>query len=98
MAKGFNVAKIETTTATTTSLITSQGGGTLKGMFVSTVASAPQVTIYDNTSASGKKLVASFVATVGFHDFGGMTFKDGLFVSIDGTLPSADISLLWSQT
>ena len=61
------------------------GGGVLKGFFVSSHTNG-SITIYDNTAASGKVILAAFaIPSIGFFDLGTIGFGTGLHVVIANT-------------
>lgn len=62
------------------------GGGVLKGFFVSSFSESPTIIFYDNTDASGNIIVGTFTITAtGFFDCGTIGFGTGLHAVISGT-------------
>jgi hypothetical protein len=70
-----------------TSLVKNQPGK-LKGIFVSTVTSAPTITIYDaQTADTNVKIIDTFTmtATTNLNFYDGINCENGLYVVISGT-------------
>ncbi len=66
-----------------------RSGGKLKGFLCTAAASTPAVTIYDNTAASGTKIVDALTPVAGtMYSFpaDGIYFNNGLYVDITNTV------------
>lgn len=88
------MANVEAYSATniTASQIIKSGNGILGGIFCSTASASPTVTIYDNTAASGTKIIDTFtVASATPYPFPS-GFSNGCYVAISGT---ASITVFW---
>lgn len=80
-------------TLITSSTTIKPSGGQLLGIFVSSAASTPQITIYDGTSASGTKIVELFVPVSSTFYSIPLTTQNGIHVVISGTISA---TVLWT--
>lgn len=86
MKSGFQPTQISATATIDT------GGGVLHGIFVSS-GTTPTFTIYDNTSATGDPVVATFtVMSAGFYELN-LAYGVGLHIVVGGTSP--EMTVLW---
>lgn len=71
----------------TTSTLIKTGVGRLAGFFVSAASATPTVTIYDNTSAAGQKILDTFTPVAGqMYTLPLVNFSQGLYIAIGGTV------------
>lgn len=62
------------------------GRGVMVGIFVSAASATPTITVWDNTSASGTKVIETFTPVSGqFYAFP-LVFTNGCHVAISGTV------------
>lgn len=78
--ESYNYTQISASTAIKT------GDGLFGGIFVSAASSTPTITIYDNTAASGTKVVDTFTPTAGQFYRIPACFGTGCYVAISGTV------------
>ena len=98
MTVGFPTAGAQSTNITTsTNTQVKTGAGIFLGLSVNTGQSGASATVYDGTSAAGKKLGAYSAAAQGGPVLpqAGLAFTTGLFVVTAGATP-ADITIAWN--
>lgn len=61
------------------------GFGRLRGMYVNST-SAGTVKLWDSTAASGAVINETITPAIGYHDLGNVSFTNGLFATIGGTI------------
>lgn len=60
--------------------------GTIGGIFVSAASSTPTITVYDNTAASGAKIIDTFTPTAATYYQIPAAYSTGCYVAIVGTV------------
>jgi hypothetical protein len=71
----------------TASTLVKTGVGKFGGLFVSAASNTPTITAYNNTAASGEKIVDTFTPTAGqLYRFPTVNFSAGLYIAIGGTV------------
>lgn len=69
--------------------VVKRSAGKLKGFFCTAAASTPTVVVYDNTAASGTKIIDTFTPVAGtMYSFpaDGVYFNNGLYIDIGNTV------------
>ncbi|MDQ3816317.1 MAG: hypothetical protein M3362_01335 [Acidobacteriota bacterium] len=74
-------------TPITASTLIKTGVGRFAGFFVSAASVTPTITVYDNTSAAGTKIIDTFTPVAGtLYRFPTTNFTVGLYIAISGTV------------